>query len=53
MSNNEHLIVELMDYLKQNKAWWLAPIIILLILVGILIIFGQSTTISPFIYAFF
>jgi len=53
MSNNKSLIGETWDFLKVRKAWWLAPIIIMLILVGALIIFGQSSALSPFIYALF
>ena len=53
MTKNKSLIIELWDFLKVRKAWWLAPIIIMLILVGILIIFGQSSAVSPFIYALF
>jgi hypothetical protein len=53
MSNNKSLLAELWDFLKVRKAWWLAPIIIMLILVGILIIFGQSSAVSPFVYALF
>ena len=51
MSNNKSLLVEVWDFLKIRKAWWLAPIIIMLILVGALIIFGQSSALSPFVYA--
>jgi hypothetical protein len=50
---NKSLPAELWDFLKVRKAWWLTPIIILLALVGILIIFGQSSSLSPFIYALF
>lgn len=53
MPKNKSLLGELWDFLKVKKAWWLAPIIIMLILVGILIIFGQSSAVSPFIYALF
>lgn len=53
MSENKSLLGELWDFLKVRKAWWLAPIIVMLILVGGLIIFGQSSAISPFIYALF
>jgi|TARA_B100001964_G_scaffold245184_1_gene330519 hypothetical protein len=53
MSNNKSLLGETWDFLKARKAWWLAPIIIMLILVGILIVFGQSSAVSPFIYALF
>jgi len=51
MSNNKSLFMDLWDFLKVRKKWWLLPIIILLILVAILIIFGQSSSLSPFIYA--
>jgi len=53
MAKNKFLIGEIWDFLKVRKVWWLAPIIIMLILVGILIIFGQSSAVSPFIYALF
>ncbi len=47
------LLKEFWDFLKENKKWWLLPIIIMLVLLGILIIFGQSTPASPFIYTLF
>jgi len=50
---NRGILGEFWDFLKVRKAWWLAPIIILLVLVGILIIAGQSSALSPFIYALF
>lgn len=53
MPGNRPLLVEAWDFLRVRKAWWLAPIIIMLILVGILIVFGQSSALSPFIYALF
>jgi hypothetical protein len=53
MANNRTIIGELWDFLKVRKAWWLAPIVIVLVLVGILVILGQSSALSPFIYALF
>jgi hypothetical protein len=53
MSKNKNIIFELWDFLKARKAWWLLPIILMLLLVGVLIIFGQSSAVSPFIYALF
>lgn len=40
-------------FLKERKKFWLAPIIVLLLLLGILIIFGGSSAIAPFIYTLF
>lgn len=53
MKNNKPLILEVWDFLKVRKAWWLTPIIITLVIVGALIIFAQSSPASPFIYALF
>jgi len=53
MSNNKPLVLEVWDFLKVRKKYWLLPTIILLIIVGILIIFGQSSALSPFIYSLF
>ena len=50
---NYGLARELWEFLKVNKKWWLLPIIIFLVLVGALIIVGQSSVISPFIYTLF
>jgi len=47
------LIKDLVNFLWKRKLWWLAPIILLLIITGIIIIFGQSSALSPFVYALF
>lgn len=53
MAKNKSLLFELWDFLKVRKAWWITPIIIMLVLVGVLIIVAHSSSISPFIYALF
>ena len=53
MARNKSMLRELWDFLWVRKAWWLAPVIIMLVIVGALIIFGQSSALSPFIYALF
>jgi hypothetical protein len=53
MAKNKSMLGEIWDFLKVRKAWWLLPVIVMLILVGILIIFSQSSALSPFIYALF
>lgn len=52
-SNNQSMVKELWQFLKERKVWWLTPIIIMLLLVGVLIVFGQSSAVSPFVYALF
>lgn len=53
MGQNKSIIAELWNFLKTRKAWWLTPILVMLVLVGILIMFAQSSAVSPFIYALF
>jgi hypothetical protein len=40
-------------FLKERKKFWLAPIIIVLILLGVLLVFGGGTTVAPFVYTMF
>ena len=43
---------EFVDYMLENKKWWLIPIIVALLLIGILIMVG-GTAAAPFIYTLF
>ncbi len=47
------IIKELWDFLRVRKKWWLGPIIIMLLLLGALIFFTQSSAVAPFIYTLF
>ena len=40
-------------FLKERRKYWLAPVIIVLILLGILIVFGGGSAVAPFIYTLF
>jgi hypothetical protein len=46
------LLREYVDFLRHNKKWWLIPIIVALLLVGVLIVLGSSAA-APFIYTLF
>lgn len=46
------LVSEFIEYLGQNKKWWITPIVIVLLLVGALVVFGGSAA-APFIYTLF
>ena len=46
-------IKDLWDFLKVRKKWWLAPIIIILIMLGTLIVLVKGSAIAPFIYTLF
>jgi hypothetical protein len=44
---------ELWDFMKVRKKWWLLPIITVLLLLGFLVLFTQSSAVAPFIYTLF
>ena len=41
------------SFLMERKKWWLAPIMIVLLLLGVLIVFAESSALAPFIYTLF
>ncbi|MCD6309657.1 MAG: hypothetical protein J7M18_03020 [Candidatus Eremiobacteraeota bacterium] len=45
--------MEYWAYLKERKKWWLGPIIIVLIIIGAIIVFAESSVLAPFIYTLF
>ncbi len=47
------ILKELWDFLKVRKKWWLAPILIVLVLLGALIVVTESSAVAPFIYTLF
>lgn len=47
------LIKELWIYMKSRKKFWLAPIFLILIIFGSLIILTQGSLVAPFIYTIF
>lgn len=47
------LLKDVWDYLKIRKKYWLAPLILSLLLMGALIIFAHGSVVAPFIYTLF
>lgn len=44
---------EFWTFLKEEKKYWLAPIVFVLLLFGLLLVFAQSSAVAPFIYTLF
>jgi len=44
---------ELMQFLWQRKLWWMIPFVVTLLIVGVLLLVGQTTGVAPFIYTLF
>lgn len=47
------LFRDLWSYMRARKKFWLAPLIVLLVLFGALLVFGQGSVLAPFIYTIF
>ena len=47
------LIKDLWGFLRERKKFWLAPIILVMLLLGALLIFAQGSVVAPFIYTLF
>lgn len=47
------LIKDLWAFMKVRKKFWLAPIIVVLLLLGSLIVLTQGSVVAPFIYTLF
>jgi Family of unknown function (DUF5989) len=44
---------DLWNFLRARKKWWLGPLIIVLIILGLVIVLGGSSALAPFIYTLF
>lgn len=46
------MATELYGFLRDNKKWWLAPIVLSVVMLGLLVLLGGSAA-APFIYTLF
>jgi len=47
------ILKEFWEFLKVRKKWWLAPMLIVLVLLGLLIVVTEKSAVAPFIYTLF
>ena len=47
------VVRRLLGYLWQERLWWMAPMVIILLVFGAVILFTQSSAVAPFIYTLF
>ena len=47
------LLKDLWGFMRVRKKFWLAPIIIILLLLGVLLVLTQGSAVAPFIYTLF
>jgi hypothetical protein len=46
-------VKELWQFVITNKKWWLAPIVLMLAMLGLLLVVTQGSAVAPFIYTLF
>ena len=44
---------EIWGFMRVRKKWWLGPIIVMLVCLGMLMVFAQGSALAPFIYTIF
>ncbi len=47
------ILSELWMFMRVRKKWWLAPLLVILILLGVLIVVTEGSALAPFIYTLF
>ena len=47
------LLIDLWGFMREHKKFWLAPIVIILLLLGALIVLTEGSALAPFIYTIF
>lgn len=47
------IFAELWHFMRVRKKWWLGPIILFLLLLGVLLVLSQGSAVAPFIYTVF
>ena len=46
-------IAEMWGFMRERKKFWMAPIIVVMLLLGALIVLSQGSAVAPFIYTLF
>lgn len=44
---------ELWTFLRERKKWWLLPVILVLLILGVVLVFGAKSAVAPLIYTLF
>ncbi|MEK7563904.1 MAG: DUF5989 family protein [Patescibacteria group bacterium] len=47
------IFTELWHFMRMRKKWWLLPIVLIIVLLGLILIFAQTSPLAPFIYTVF
>jgi len=53
MSGKISILKEFWSFLRIRKKWWLAPIVVLLLTLGLILVLTEGSALAPFIYSLF
>ena len=51
--NKLSILKEFWQFLRVRKKWWLMPIVLFLLLLGIVLVAAKGSALAPFIYSLF
>ena len=51
--SKSQVLLQLWELMRYNKRYWLLPVIVVLVLVGLALVFAQSSALAPFLYPLF
>jgi hypothetical protein len=51
--SKSRVLSEFLQFLRQEKKYWMVPIVAIFLLFGLLMVFAQSSAVAPFIYTLF
>ncbi len=51
--SKKSILTEYWEFLKYRKKFWLLPIVVIMMGLGLLLLFAQTTSVAPFIYTLF
>ena len=52
-SSRLSILGEFWSFLRVRKKWWLAPIVLMLLLLGLVLVLAEGSAVAPFIYTLF
>ena len=53
MMSKFSIVREFWSFLKVRKKWWLAPIVLFLLMLGVILVAAKGSALAPFIYSLF
>ena len=53
LSSKASIISEFLQFLWERKLWWIIPMVLVFLAIGLLLVFAQGSPLAPFIYTLF